>query len=231
MRIIRTGLLAAIAVLSTHAGTIVDVSRQTAQVLNSGDSLFFLVSNLTLPGNIDKVAFQFITQSLNPMSQFEAELTARSGTVAIAFPTVQISRSTVLGAGYTGPVWSLSGILQLPDTLSNQIFENTHATLVLHNVGRSTNLGLSGYTLPQDLAVSLTSGAANAGAVVNGALYEDPPPFSDAPESNSVALLAGGGALLCLFSKALKRIHTAASDSGIREKSSVCNPVRSSDTI
>jgi hypothetical protein len=218
-------------VLCIHAGTIVDVSHQTAQVLNSGDTLFFLVSNLSLPGNINQVAFQFISQSINPASQFEAELTSRSGTVDIAFPTVQLSRSVVVGSGYTGPVWSLSGILQLPGTLSSQLFQNTHATLVLHNTGPSTTLGLTGYTLPQDLTVSLSSGATNAGAVVNGALYEDPPPPTDAPESNSVVLLVSGGVLLCLFSKALKRIHTAGSDSSRGEKPSVCNPVRSSDTI
>jgi hypothetical protein len=215
MKMIRMGLLVSMAVLSTHAGTIVDVSRQTAQVLNPSDTLFFLVSNLSLPGNVNQVAFQFISQSVNPASQFEAELTSRDGTVAIAFPTVQMSRSIVVGAGYTGPVWSLTGILQLPDTFSSQLFENTHATLVLHNIGPSTTLGLSGYTLPQDLTVSLTSGATNAGAVVNGALYEDPPPPANAPESNSVALLVSGGVLLALFSKLLKRIHTAESDSGI----------------
>jgi hypothetical protein len=231
MKMIRLGLLASLAVLSSHAGTIVDVSRQTAPVLNPGDTLFFLVSDLSLPGNINQVAFQFISQSINPASQFEAELTSRSGTVAIAFPTVQISRSLVVSAGYTGPVWSLVGILQLPDTLSSQLFQNTHATLVLHNLGPSTTLGLSGYTLPQDLTVSLSSGSTNAGAVVNGALYEDPPPPTAAPESNSVALLVSGGVLLCLFSKALKRIHTVGSDFGVHEKSSVCNRIRTSDTI
>ncbi len=209
------GLLASMAALCTHAGTIVDVSRETAQVLNPGDTLFFLVSNLSLPGNINQVSFQFITQSLNPASEFEAELTSRSGTVEIAFPAVQMSRSVVFSSGYTGSVWSLSGILQLPGTLSSQLFQNTHATLVLHNIGPSTTLGLSGYALPQDLTVSLSSGTTNAAAAVNGALYEDPPPAAHAPESNSVALLVSGGVLLCLFSKALKRIHTAGSDSGI----------------
>jgi hypothetical protein len=231
MKTIRMGLLVSMAVLSTHAGTIVDVSRQTAQVLNPGDTLFFLVSDLSLPGNINQVAFQFISQSINPASQFEAELTSRSGTVEIAFPSVQMSRSVVVSSGYTGPAWSVSGILQLPDTLSSQVFQNTHATLVLHNIGPSTSLGLSGYTLPQDLTLSLSSGATNAGGVVNGVLYDDPPPATDTPESNSVGLLVSGGILLCLFSKVLSRLHTAGSDSGLCQKSSVCNPIRTSDTI
>jgi hypothetical protein len=193
------------AVLCAAAGTIVDVSNRTTLQMNPGDTLYFLVSNLSLHTNLDAVEFQFISQTIDPAAQFEVELASRDGVSSIEFPTVQVLSGTFSSAGYNGPVWSINGALQLPGTLSSQIFQNTRAMLVLHNIGPSVTLGFAGSTLPHDLVLSLQAGSTNAGAVTSAALYEDPPP-ADAPETGSWLLAAGGGVLLAVFSGALKRI-------------------------
>jgi hypothetical protein len=186
-------------------GTIVDVSRLTTLRMNPGDTLYFPVSNLSLPA-VDAVEFQFISQTPDPMPQFEAELSSRDGVTSIAFPAVQISTGIFVGSGYRGPIWSISGTLQLPGTLSTEVFQNGRAMLVLRDLGPTVTLGLPGYTLPGALTLSLTDGATSAGAFTGGALYEDPPAPAATPESGSWLLTAGAGVLLCMFSTVLKRI-------------------------
>jgi len=194
------------AALPLAAGAIVDVSTHTTQQMNPGDTLSFLVSNLSLHTVIDSVEFQFISQPLDSSAQFEAELTSRDGSVSIAFPSpLQVSAGIFSGSGYQGAISAISGTLRLPPTLSQQIFQNTRATVVLQDIGPAVTLGLPGYTLPQDMTLSLTSGDTSAGAVTSGAWYQDPP-VDDAPESDSGMLVAGAGVLLCACSGLLKRI-------------------------
>jgi hypothetical protein len=183
------------AVLPLAAGTIVDVSTRTAQQMNPGDTLFFLVSDLSIAsGAIDSVEFQFITQPIPSTAQFAAELTSRDGSISIAFAALDFQPGYFTGAGYRGPISSISGTVDLSPTLAEQIFQNTHATLVLENVGPSITVKLPGYTLAQDVSVSLSSGNTMAGAVTGGALYEDPPPPPDpTPEGDSGFLVAGAG--------------------------------------
>jgi len=204
MRLFRLVWIASVALGPVAGGTIVNVSDRTRIEMNHGDTLYFLVSNLSLPA-VDAVEFQFISQTPDPMPQFEAELTSRDGAASIAFPAVEISTGIFAGSGYRGRIWSISGTLELPGSLSTEIFQNGRAMLVLRDMGSAVTAGLPGYTLPQDLTLSLSDGAISAGAVTSGALYEDPPPAAT-PESGSWLLTAGGGVLLCVFSRVLKRI-------------------------
>lgn len=211
-------LLVSLAPLS--AGTIVNVSGNSTQQMNTGDTLYFLISNLSLPGEIDSVQFLFATLPLDHTARFAAELTSRDGSVAASFHPVADIPGTFQGAGYVGPVTVITGDLQLGPKLSPAIFQNTRATLALRNVGPAVSFRLPGYTLPQDLSVTLTSGNYRVGAVPAGALYEAWQPGAGggsfaplanvapvaAPEANSGILLLAAGAILCAISALLKRI-------------------------
>ena len=203
------------------AGTIVNVSGNTTQQMNTGDRLYFLISNLSLPGELDHVQFLFATLPLDHQTRFAAELTSRDGSVAVSFPSVGEGEGTFLGSGYSGAVSVIAAEMQLHPKVSASIFQNTRATLALENLGPAVNLRLPGYTLPQDLSVTLTSGNYSVGAVTAGALYEAWEPIDKsgkigtlpnvlapvaAPEANSGLLLLGAGSILCTVSALLKRI-------------------------
>ncbi len=209
--------IAWMAVCPLTAGTIADVSTHATQQMNSGDTLSFMVSNLSLHTAIDSVQFQFVTQWLDPSTRFAAVLMSRDGTVSIAFSTpLQVLSGTFQGSHYQGPISSIYGTLELQAGLSQQLFQNTRATLVLRDIGPPATLGLPGYTLQQDMTLSLTSGSISAGAFDSAVFYQgrntlgfssntNPPP-APAPEGDSWALVAGAGVLLCICSRMLKRI-------------------------
>lgn len=173
--------------------------------MNPGDTLYFLISNLSLHSNLNSVEFQFVSETLVPGAQFEAELTSRDGVVAVDFPSVRIGNGIFTGAGYQGVVSTISGTVGLAAGTSSAVFQDTRATLVLRNRGPLVTLGLPGYRLPQAVMVSLSAGPMSAGAVVNGAQYQDPPPPA-VPEAGTGLQMVGGGVLLCLLGRALKRI-------------------------
>jgi hypothetical protein len=207
MKFLRFGWMVWMAVCPLAAGTIMDVSTHASQQMNPGDTLYFLVSNLSLHTSVDTVEFQFVTLPIDPSAQVEAELTSRDGTVSIAFASLQIAGGTFTGSAYQGAISAISGNLQLPATVSQEIFQNTRATLVLHDLGPAVALGLPGYNLRQDLMMSLTSGTTSAGAFTSAALYEDPPPPPvGAPESDPAVLVVAAGGMMCLASHLLKRI-------------------------
>jgi hypothetical protein len=211
-------LLVALAPLS--AGTIVNVSANTTQQMNTGDTLYFLISNLSLPADVDSVQFLFATLPLDHTARFAAELTSRDGSMAASFHPVADISGTFQGAGYVGPVTVITGDLQLGPKLSQGIFQNTRATLALRNIGPAVSFRLPGYTVAQDMSVTLTSGNYRVGAVTAGALYEAWQPDEEggrfaplanaapvaAPESNSGMLLLAAGVFLCASSALLKRI-------------------------
>lgn len=173
--------------------------------MNPGDTLYFLISNLSLGSNLNSVEFQLVSQAFPPGAQFAAELTSRDGAAAVDFPAVQIGSGVFTGSGYQGAVTMIYGTVSLPAGTSSGIFQDTRATLALHNLGPSVTLNLPGYRLPQDVLVSLGAGPVSAGAVVSGARYQDPPP-PGVPEAGTGLLMTGGGALMCLLGRALKRI-------------------------
>lgn len=191
--------------MSATAGTIVDVSSRTWQQLNPGDTLYFLISNLSLRSNLNAVEFQLVSQTLAPGARFAAGLTSRDGAAAFDFPSVEIGSGLFTGVGYQGPVTTISGTVRLAAGTSSGIFQNTRAILVLRNVGPTVTIDLPGYRLPQDVSVSLAAGPVSAGAVVSGALYQDPPPPA-VPEAGTGLQMAGGGALLLALAAGLKRI-------------------------
>lgn len=221
MKAISIAALLLVALAPLSAGTIENVSANTTQQMNTGDTLYFLISNLSLPGEIDSVQFLFATLPLDHTARFAAELTSRDGSVAASFHPVADIPGTFQGAGYIGTVTVITGELQFGPKLSSGIFQNTRATLALRNLGPAVSFRLPGYTISQDMSVTLTSGNYRVGAVTAGALYEawqsDDKPGRNgpaasvlapvaAPEANSGILLLAAGAVLCAGSALLKRI-------------------------
>lgn len=197
--------------------------------MNPGDAMYFLISNLSLGSNPDAVQFQLVSEAFAPGAQFAAELSSRDSTAAIDFLSLQIEIGMFSGAGYQGAVSTISGTVQLSAETSGEIFQNARATLVLHNLGPSVTINLPGYRLPQDMFVSLGTGTASAGAVVSGARYEDPPPA--VPEPGTGLLMTGGGVLLCLLGRGMKRISHRRIQLWKGFRHVVCNPQGTSDTI
>src|SRR5215469_2006700 len=109
---------------SLRAGTI-DVTSQSSQWLDAGDSLEFIFSNRSYanfasglgispyPASID---FTFASLRVNVAGQFTAELESTDGTAAVWFPdALSWSSGYAHNSGYSGPVSAISSSL----TLSN----------------------------------------------------------------------------------------------------------------
>lgn len=203
------------------AGTI-DVTSQSSQWLQTGDSLEFLFSSrsyanyasglgLSLyPAAID---FTFASMPVTVAGQFTAELESTDGIVEAVFPeTLSWSSGHAYNSGYSGSVSAVVGSLSLSNALSQAIFSNSEAELVLTYSGLPVDVGMQGNTLRQDLQVSLLGGPMSIGGMVysatlvdGGAIVASGRQGPAAAEPNTgMLLLAGGG--LCLIAGALKRI-------------------------
>jgi hypothetical protein len=209
------------------AGTI-DVTSQSSQWLRAGDSLEFLFSSHSYvnyasglgispyPAAID---FTFASMPVSVAGQFTAELESTDGAVTKAFPdALSWSSGYAHNSGYSGPVSAIVGSVALSNTLSQTVFSNSEAELVLTYSGSPIDVGMQGNTLRQDLQVSLFGGPMSIGGMVYSVTLEDGGLTPDAggivrngsqlpaaAEPNTgTLLLAGGG--LCLLAGALKRI-------------------------
>jgi hypothetical protein len=221
--------------LPLAAGTI-DVSTYASALLDTGDQLSFTVpswnfgiyaTDFGLPLYPTAVEFTFVSAVQDSPGQFEAALTSGDGSVSISFAPLSFVPGTFQGSDYSGAVSVLQGSLQLSETLSQQVFGSSAAVLMLLNDGPAVTVGLSPYTIQQDMNVSLGGGGLSVGARLSGVSLVDPPPGGlaptdaplggislldpsdppdppdpfDAPEPQSGLLLAGGGAMLWVLSR------------------------------
>lgn len=194
---------------------VIDVASQTTQTLHSGDTLAFLFTDTNFVA--DAAMFGFSTQpasvSFNLMSapiatsgQFSATLESLDGSVSAAFPgPIGWSTGQAQSAAYTGAVSDLTGTLTLSSSLSQQIFSNSKAVLLLTYNGPDITVSFPGHTLEQDLSMSvqgdgLSTGAWNYGVTFSGA----DAPAAAAPEPSSALLLVGFGAVF-LFAAGVRR--------------------------
>jgi hypothetical protein len=194
--------------LPLAAGT-VDVSTYTSTLLDTGNQLLFTVPSWNFSINAAKygvpvyptaVEFTFVSAAQDSPGQFEAVLESGDGSVSVPFAPLSFVPGTFQGTNYHGAVSVLEGSLQLSETLSQQLFGNSAAVLTLFNDGPAVTLGLSPYTVQQDMTVSLGGGGLSVGAPPGGVSL-DPPDPSDVPEPQSGLLLAGGGAMLWVLSR------------------------------
>jgi hypothetical protein len=241
---------AILAASGLRASTIVDVSSNTSTTLSSGDSLIFQVGSANFAGTAQSfgqsifptaICFALMTSPLSGAGAFDATLSSADGSVSVAFDgPLAFTDGVMASSGYAGSVSALNGYLQLSPLLSEALF-SAPPELTLSYTGPDINLGLSPYTLRQQLQVSLISGPLSAGALQGGVTLESPDPslvagatfdgstalsqsggFSFAfpvPEPDSRMLSLGGGALLVGLSW-LARRRTRRRDGIARETSS-----------
>jgi hypothetical protein len=199
---------------STSAAT-VDVSMQTTQALQSGDSLAFLFTDasyarLALSMGMSpypsQIFFDLMSAPVGAAGQFTVELESEDGSASAPFPgPVQWTSGVVMTSEYSGSASVLTDSLTLSSALSQQIFATPDADLILTYTGPDITVGLPPYSLKNDLYVSLTGGPLTIGAMVDGVTLDEADPASAAPEPNSAALTFGAGMLLCAISLVLKR--------------------------
>jgi hypothetical protein len=238
MKLWRGGILLWLAALPVFAGTI-DVTGQTQVTLASGDTLDFTFSvgsylrhaaQFQAPAYPAQIDFVFATAGQASSADFSAELLSGDGSISVAFDNVAVSYGLFQGALYNGPVWTVSGALDLAPSTAEGIFAGP-AVLALSSPGSGVTVGLPPYLSAQTMLVSLSGGGLSVGGVTYSVSLEEPPPAGgdpplvsmddlsadgpqDAPEAGSGRLLAGGGALLLAVRAALKRFERA----GIRRK-------------
>ncbi len=207
-------MIALLAASLPLAASPINVTNQTAVSLNTDDALFFTLA--TSGFAIDAaafglspypavVSFSFVTSSPAPTGLFDALLETPGGSVVAAFPgLLEFVPAQYQGAYYDGPVGEIEASVTLSSALSQQLFGGASAVLVLQNLGPAASVGLSSYTIPHDLTVSLSEGGLTTGAPVVEATLDDPAP-PGVPEPGSGWLLAGGAALCWATAAALKR--------------------------
>jgi len=195
------GFLVLVAASFPLAADPINVTNQTTASLPTDDALFFTLASsgfavdakaFGLSPYPSLVSFSFVTGSPAPGGLFDAVLENPSGSVTAMFPVLlDFVPAQFQGTYYSGPVGALEGSLTLSAALSQQIFSGGSAVLVLQNLGPEATVGLSSYTIPHDLTVSLSSGGMTVGAPATQAYVDDPPPPpSETPEPGTGSLLA-----------------------------------------
>lgn len=192
----------------------IDVSTQTAQLLQSGDSLEFLftdssyvlhASTLGMSASPSQIFFNLASLPAGMAGQFTAAVESVDGSVSALFPgPVGWTSGMVQTSGYSGSASVLMDSLTLSSTLSQEIFAGSEAELELTYTGPDVTLGLPGNSLKNDLTISLAGGPLSVGALDYGVTLSGGGSVA-APEPDSIAMLLAAGVLLCVVSGALKR--------------------------
>ena len=226
--------------------SILDVSSETSIVVHTGDTLIFqlLTWNFGVnaaPQNLSPyptdVSFALVSAPLSVGAGFAATLESADGTVSVALDNLTFGPGNLQSSGYTGAVSVLQGALHLPSLLDSEgLFSGSSIVIDLLNEGPDVTVGLAPYLLRQDLFASLSGGPLSVGAIPGSVELESPDkpmtlkrfggpaifaPDSEVPEPQTLALLFGGGALLCGLSAALARFSRRRKP-GYRAKNQPC---------
>jgi hypothetical protein len=223
MRItLRIGVLVCAMAASLSASTI-DVSLQTSQLLQTGDTLAFLFSGssyaihatgLGISPYPEAVHFTFASMPVSVAGEFTAELQSADGTVAAVFPgPINWTSGVAQNSGYSGPISALVDTLTLSSEISQAVFSGSTAELILTYTGADVAVGMQGNNIRRDMTLSLSGGPLSVGGIVYSVELNDRGAGAaslttgvTAPEPESLALiLAGAG--LCLAAWGLKRFQ------------------------
>ena len=230
--ILRWGICVAMLAAPAMGVTILDVSSETSLVVHTGDTLIFQLltwnfgvnaarQNLSLyPTDLN---FALVSAPLSGAAGFTASVESADGTVSFALDNLTFGLGNLQSSGYTGTVSILQGHLNLSSLLdSAALFSAPSIDIVLQNEGPDVTIGLEPYLLRQDLLASLSAGPLSVGAIPGSVEQESPDkplnskhfggpatfaPDSEVPEPQTLALLFGGGALLCGLSAVLARVY------------------------
>ena len=191
----------------------IDVSLQPAQLLRSGDSLTFLFTDtsyalhataLGMAASPSQIFFNWITAPLGSAGLFTAGVESVDGSASALFTgPLGWTSGMVQTSEYDGPASVLMGNLMLSSSLAQEIFAGSEAELTLTYAGPDVTVGLPGYSLKDDLRISLAGGGLSVGAMdydvtlTSGGVT--------APEPDPVAMLVALGVVMCALSGALKR--------------------------
>jgi hypothetical protein len=196
------------------SATPIDVSLQPAVLLQSGDSLTFLFSDssyaqhasaMGLATSPSQIFFNLISVPVDSAGEFTAAVESADGSASALFPgPLAWTSGTVQTSGYDGPGSILMGSLMLSSTLSQELFAESEAELTLTYEGPDVTVSLPGYSLENDLTISLASTSLSVGAM-NYSVTLDSGGGVTAPEPDPVVMLVTTGVLLCVVSGALKR--------------------------
>jgi hypothetical protein len=239
------GLYLAILVAPVVSAGTLDVSSQTSVVVPTGDTLVFELltgsfgvnaAAFGLPVDPTAVSFDLVSAPLSIAGGFTAALESSDLAVSVAFGSLSYGSGFIQGSEYTGAVSTVQGYLQLSPLLSEGLFGDGSAFLTLRNTGPDVTVGLSPYTLRQDMYASLSGGPLSVGAAP-GVVDLDSPGNAvsflelggaanfgtqSVPEPGSGGLLLGGGVLLCGLSALLARVSRGRGPALPHEKSAVC---------
>ena len=142
-----------IAILATaENGGFLGVSlfRPQLRKLRVGDG------NLAIPG-LDRLHLR--VDAGERFRPIHGELESADSTVTVQFPNaLSWGAGYAHNSGYSGPVSAVVGSLALSNALSQAVFSNSEAELILTYTGPDVDVGMQGNTLQQDLAVSLSGG-------------------------------------------------------------------------
>jgi len=205
------------------------VSSKTTQLLQTGDSLAFLFSDssyvtyatgMGMPAYPGSVSFTFASSPLSVPGQFTAKLESVDGTVYSAIPSpIDWSTGYAQSSAYSGSISDLVGSFTLSSAISQALFSNPEAELILTYSGPNVTVGMPGNNLEHDLMVSLSGGPLSIGGTVYSASFDGAgggllasgfrsaavTVSSAAPEPSSGLLFFAAGTAFCLLAGALKR--------------------------
>ena len=228
MRLTRVGALAVLAASPLMANSI-EVTYQPTVFLRGGDALEFRFSSWSYRAHTgttpESMVFQLQSLALDPGAEFRATLESPDGAISADIEGLRIASGYFQGTLYRGPVWTVSGSLEVSSALAD-VFAGPAAVLVLRNTGRDVTLGVPPYGIASSLGVSLGGNGLSVGGIVvsakldTAALQSPLTGSSDGffvvdsgpeavPEPSSLSLLIVSGAFLFLFWSAMKRRRRA----------------------
>jgi hypothetical protein len=194
--------------------TTIDVSLQPSQLLQSGDSLTFLFTDTSyaqhaaamgMATSPSQIFFNLISAPVGSAGQFTAGVESADGSASDVFPELLGWTSGMVQlSGYDGAASVVMGSVTLSTTLSQQIFAGSEAELTLTYAGPDVTVGLPGYSLKNDVTITLAGGGLSVGAMDYGVTLTSDEGVI-APEPDPVAMLITTGVLLCAASGAIKR--------------------------
>jgi hypothetical protein len=228
--ILRWGICLAILAAPPMGASILDVSSETSIVVHTGDTLVFQLLTWNFAVNAARqnlspyptdLNFALVSAPLSEAAGFTASVESVDGTVSVALDNLAFGLGNLQSSEYTGAVSVLQGALHLSLRDSQRMFGESSIFIDLLNEGPDVTVALAPYLLRQDLFASLSGGPLSVGAITGSVELESPDmpmnlkrfgglailaPDSEVPEPQTLALLFGGGALLCGLSAVLTRV-------------------------
>ena len=166
--------------------------------LHTGDTLTFTFSESGYQGYAPKfgapaapssVSYSLVAglaDAIDAEWVYSAELQSMDGATSVAFGNENTAAGYLQGSLYHGQVTTASGQVKLAPEVAAKIFGNSAARLVLRDLSGDVTIGLSPYTLGQDMRISLSGGGLSVGGMLTSVTLEPSMRVAgDAPGQNT----------------------------------------------